>query len=252
MFPSINRFWQSIGPRQDSSKWSYQEFLERFSENLRTCQWEPHPLYSVFTQYDKEYYLERKDEFLHKYRCFYAISKTISPRRIIELGVAAGSSADAYLSGSPQAQYTGIDTFGEPFSHDDDSVWKVLRKDEDSLWKPLDIAHQLLKDRGFKHYRLITANLRHLQRLPHAADFVVVDAAHDFDNEYADLQLALSANPTFIFVDDSEDESQAKRAIEKFLNEDFRGRIDYSLSVDYIGGGRLIKLKKLTQWRKMI
>jgi len=244
MFPNINRLWRNIKGRQDSSKWSYQEFRERFSDNLRACQWEPHPFYSVFTQFDREYYLQRKDEFLHKYRCFYAVSKTISPKRIIELGVCAGSGADAYLSASPQAEYTGIDTFGEPFSPDDDSPWKVLRKDKHSLWKPIDIARRLFEDRGFQHYELITANLRHLHRLPHAADLVVVDAAHDFDNEYADLQLALSAEPTFIFVDDSEDESQAKRAIEKFLNEDLRDRVDYTLAVDYIGGGLLIKLKK--------
>jgi hypothetical protein len=229
---------------KDSCNWSYHEFRERFSENLRACQWEPHPLYSVFTQYDREHYLQRKDEFLHKYRCFYAVSRTISPAKIIELGVCAGSGADAYLSASPQAEYTGIDTFGEPFSPDDDSPWRVLRKDESSLWKPLDIARQLLKDRRFRRYRLITANLRHLQRLPHAADLVVVDAAHDFTNEYPDLQLALTADPTFIFVDDSEDASQAKPAIEKFLKEDLLDRVDYTLAIDYLGGGLLIKLKK--------
>lgn len=222
---------------------SCQEFRQRFSENLRACRWEPHPLYSVFTQYDGEYYLQRKDEFLHKYRCFYAVSKTISPTKIIELGVCAGSSADAYLSATPQAKYTGIDTFGEPFSPDDNSPWKILRKDETSIWKPHDIAQRLLEERGFKHYNLITANLRHLNQLPHPADLVVVDAAHDFDNEYTDLQLALSAHPTFIFIDDSKDERQAKPAIEKFLNEDLRDRVDYTLAIDYINGGLLIKLK---------
>jgi hypothetical protein len=46
--------------------------------------------------------------------------------------------------------------------------------------------------------------------LPEHAELVVVDAAHDFDNEYADLQLALTADPEFIFVDDANAEHEAK------------------------------------------
>jgi len=240
----LKKFRQIINGRQESSGWFMPEFQQRFSENLRNCDWEPHPLYSVFTQFDKEYYLERKEAFLHKYRSFYAVSKTISPGVIIELGVSAASGADAYLSATPLAEYTGIDTFGEPFSPDDDSPWKVLRKDEHSLWKPYDIAERLLEERGFKHYRLITANLRHLEKLPHPADLVVVDAAHDFENEYADLRLSLTARPNFIFVDDADDETQAKPAIEKFLTEDLKDGVDYTLPIDYIGGGLIIKLKR--------
>jgi hypothetical protein len=226
-----------------AAKWSVEEFSDRFYENLATCTWTPHPLYSVFTQHDADYYLQRKDEFLHKYQCFYALSKTIGPRRIIELGVAAGASADAYLGGSPDTFYTGIDTFGEPFSPADDSPWRALRKTDDSLWKPLDIAHRLLEDRGFRGYRLITANLRHLHRLPHRADLVIVDAAHDFENEYADLKLALTAEPIFIFIDDADRTQQAWPAIEKFMQEDLRGAIEYTLPIDYLGAGLLIKLK---------
>jgi hypothetical protein len=85
--------------------------------------------------------------------------------------------------------------------------------------------------------------LRTLAQLPAPADFVVVDAAHDFDNAYADLQLALTAKPTFIFVDDADSENEAKPAIEKFLKEDLAGRVDYTFHVSYIGGGLVIKLK---------
>ncbi|MGZ8844567.1 MAG: glycosyltransferase family 4 protein, partial [Pyrinomonadaceae bacterium] len=59
-------------------------FRHAFTENLVKCDWSPHPLYSVFTQYDRDYYLRQKDDFMHKYRCFYAVSKTISPEKIIE------------------------------------------------------------------------------------------------------------------------------------------------------------------------
>ncbi len=228
----IKKLWQVVSGRGESSERAREKFRRRFSENLRACRWEPHPLYSVFTQYDKEYYLKRRDEFLHKYRSFYAVSKTISPGSIIELGVSAGSGADAYLSATPGARYTGIDTFGEP-----------LPQGDDPPWKPYDIAQRLLGERGFKRFDLLRANLRHLNSLPHAAELVVVDAAHDFDNEYADLQLALTARPTFIFVDDADDENQARPAIEKFLREDLAGRVEYTLPIDYIGGGLVIKLK---------
>lgn len=240
----LKRLRKIFHARREPFQWSREEFQRKFTENLRDCAWEPHPLYSVFTQFDKEYYLERKAAFLHKYRSFYAVSKTIAPTAMIELGASAASGADAYLSATPQAHYTGIDTFGEPFSPNDDSPWKVLRTDEHSLWKPYDIARRLLDERGFKDYELITANLRHLTKLPRFADLVIVDAAHDFENEYADLRLALTARPTFIFVDDADDETQARPAIEKFLVEDLQDRVEYTLPVDYIGGGLVIKLKK--------
>jgi predicted O-methyltransferase YrrM len=228
----IKKLWQVVSGRGESSGRAREEFRRRFSENLRACRWEPHPLYSVFTQYDKEYYLKRRDEFLHKYRSFYAVSKTVSPESIIELGVSAGSGADAYLSASPHARYTGIDTFGESSPAADGSTWK-----------PYDIARQLLGERGFKSFDLLRADLRGMDRLPHAADLVVVDAAHDFDNEYADLRLALTARPAFIFVDDADDKEQALPAIEKFLREDLEGRVEYTLPIDYIGGGLVIKVK---------
>ncbi len=36
-------------------------FLKKFYENHFFCRWQPHLLYSVFTQYDGEYYLEQKE-----------------------------------------------------------------------------------------------------------------------------------------------------------------------------------------------
>ena len=152
---------------------------------------------------------------------------------MIELGACAGSSADAYLGASPHAKYTGFDLFGANARHDDGSVWY-----------PLDVATALLTDRGFTNWKFIQKDLRMLQSLPETAEFVVVDAAHDFYNEYEDLKLALTADPTFIFVDDADDETQAKPAIEKFLREDVAGRVEYTVPIEYLGGGLVIKLRK--------
>ncbi|MDQ2974168.1 MAG: glycosyltransferase [Acidobacteriota bacterium] len=216
---------------QQTQEQAYAEFRSRFDENLKLCEWLPHPDYSVFTQYDQEYYLERKEVFLHKYRCMYAVSKTILPRRILELGTLAGSAADAYLSGSPNAEYVGIDVFGKSTRHNDGSPWD-----------PYEIAKQLFRAREFKKVELIRVDLRSLTRLPYSSDLVVVDAAHDVENEYADLKLALTANPTFIFVDDSNNDVEAKPAIERFLKYDLKDRVEFTLAVDYTGGGLVIKL----------
>ena len=94
-------------PLTDDSPKSREEFEQAFLINATTCEWKPHPLYSAFTQYDQEYYLKQAQAFLCKYKCFYAVSKTISPKKIIELGTLAGSSADAYLSAAPEAEYIG-------------------------------------------------------------------------------------------------------------------------------------------------
>jgi predicted O-methyltransferase YrrM len=219
-------------PSKPVANYSVDEFAQAFANNLATCQWRPHALYSVFTQYDQEYYLAQKQAFMHKYRCFYAVSKTIQPRRIIELGASAGSSGDAYLSAAPGAEFIGIDVFGTNPAHDG------------TTWDPYRIAETLFKDRGFKRWQLIRVNLRHLERLPAKADFVVVDASHDFENEYADLKLALTADPQFIFVDDADDENDAKPAIDQFL-KDFADRIEFTFHIEYLGGGLVIKLKNV-------
>ncbi len=215
----------------------FQKFRQSFEANLKDCTWETHPKYSVFTQYDQEFYLKERDAFEHKYRCFYAVSKTIAPSKIIELGTHAGASADAYLSASPGAEYIGLDQY-------EDGVLRGLVHHVDQTpWQPREVARQLFEDRGFKNYQLVKVDLRSLDKLPFTSDFVVVDAAHDFENEYADLRLALTANPTFIFVDDSDDENEAKPAIEKFIRRDLKGKIGFLFGINYIGGGLVIKLK---------
>ncbi|MEP0857779.1 hypothetical protein [Trichocoleus sp. DQ-U1] len=208
-------------------------FLNRFYENYFICDWLPNSKYSVFTQYDQEYYLKQEEAFKHKYRCFFAVSKTILPEKILEIGTHAGSSADAYISASPSASYIGLDMFG-----------KGIRHDNGLPWQPYEVAKQLFQERGFNKYELIKVNLRTLVHLPSFSDFVVVDAAHDFENQYADLKLALTARPEFIFVDDVEGD-EVRLAVEKFLNEDLKGRVEYTVKINYIGGGLVIKLNKV-------
>ena len=131
--------------------------------------------------------MAHEEAFQHKYRCFYAVSKTIAPRSIIELGTCAGASADAYLSAAPDATFIGLDVFGINFRKT--TAWNgILTRS----------AEELLYARGFKDWKLVRGDLRLLKELPGLAELVVVDAAHDFENEYADLQLALT--PTRVSI----------------------------------------------------
>ncbi len=209
-----------------------EDFLRRFQVNRENCDWQPHPRYSVFTQYDARYYTALREEYLRKYRSFWAVSRTIGPKLIIELGTQAGSGADAYLNATPGADYIGIDLFGEGM------------RDEQSgaPWDPQAIAQDLLGAQGFS-FRLAKADLRGLRNLPAQADLVVVDAAHDVENEYGDLRLALTANPQWIFVDDAADWKNAGLAIARFLERDLKDRLAYSVPIDYIDMGLLLRLK---------
>lgn len=209
------------------------EFARTFQQNLAACDWTPHPLYSVFTQYDASFYAGQREAFLHKYRCFWAVSRTIGPRHILELGTHAGSGADAYVSATPTAGYTGVDKF----CTDED----IRREDDGSPWRPLEVAEALFKSRGFQNYEFVVANLRDLTTLPRKSDFVVVDAAHDFFNQYEDMKLALTAEPDWIFVDDVTGE--AERAVSMFLTDDAKGRVDFTCPVEYTGSGLVIRLK---------
>lgn len=221
-----------INSSSNSRCLNLEEFEKAFDRNLRACTWEPHPQYSVFTQYDQEYYLEKRAAFLHKYRCLYAISKTIDPKILIELGTSAGSSADAFLSAAPDASYVGLDSFGV-------DLHQIRR----TIWDPYEIAMKLFAARGFNEYELVRVDLRSLKRLSRKGDFVVVDAAHDFENEYADLHLALTADPKYVFVDDAEGTDGVKLALERFLTTDISDRVEFAAPIDYEGGGLLIKLR---------
>lgn len=97
---------------------------------------------------------------------------------------------------------------------------------------------------SYRDCTLLRADLRKLRELPCTADLLVVDAAHDFDNAYADLKLALSADPKYLFVDDAADRNQAAPAIEKFLRDDVAQRVLYTVPIDYVGGGLVIKLRR--------
>jgi len=160
--------------------------------------WMPEIKYSVFNQPDKDFYYSKESCFLRKYKVFRAITKVLNPASIIELGTCAGSAADAYLSGVQyKSFYTGYDSWpmAAPFYE------KGIKKD----WDRHSLCESLFADRNFKEYKLIKKDLRLLRKIE-KAEFVAVDALHDYRNCYQDLNLALTARPKHILVDDSKGE----------------------------------------------
>lgn len=209
---------------------SAEEFDEIFLQNLKHTRWEPHPQFNVFTQYDQSVYLRQEPEFRFKYRSFNALTLTLQPGFIIELGPSAGASADAYLCGSPNARYLGIDLFGSQ-----------IHESTGELWDPLKIGKALLRDRGFKNFKFVKSNLRYFRSLPRNADLVVVDGAHDYFNQLEDIRLAMTSSPTYIFIDDAVGE-ETREAINRVLNEELKGKVLFTSKISYIGEGFLIAL----------
>lgn len=209
---------------------SIEKFKEKFEQELSKCEWMPHKDYSVFTQYDKSYYLKSSEAFLKKYRTFYLVSKILKPKSIMELGCCAGSSGDAFLSAVPEAQYLGIDIFGKGLGEDG------------KMWDSYEIIQKLFKDRKYKNVSFYKENLRKIVKLPIRSEFVFVDAMHDERNAYLDMILALTAYPKWIFCDDTV--GQAGVAAKNFAI-DHELRIDGIIDFDYVGQGKLFIMGKI-------
>jgi hypothetical protein len=205
---------------------SKEKFVLYFEMTLLRIGYKPNEKYSVFTQYDKEYYLGQKEKFFYKYRCFSALGSVLKPKHLIELGVCAGSGAHAYLFESKNTFYSGYDLFN-PI------------KTIDGIWDGFDIANKLLQEENIK-YKLYKTNLRDLNVLPQA-DVVVVDADHSYYHAFEDCLLAKTSNPEYIFIDDLAGE-EVQQAVAVFLKNHIE--IEWMHEINYVGKGLLLKIKK--------
>jgi len=160
--------------------------------------WMPEIKYSVFSQPDKDFYYAQEQGFIRKYKVFRAASKILQPQSITELGTCAGAAADAYLHGVGwKAFYNGYDAWLPAAPYYVNGVQQN--------WDRFSICKRLFIDRSFKDYKLFKKDLRTLRKVT-KAELVVVDAFHDYRNCYQDLNLALTARPKHILVDDSKGE----------------------------------------------
>jgi hypothetical protein len=207
------------------------ELIERVVAVAEQDTWIPEEEYSVFNQWDKEYYCSQREEFTHKYRVFKAISSVLQPGSITELGTHGGSGADAYLSGVDyNASYTGYDTFG--MAHDKDG----------NEWPPADRCKLLFEARKFNRYNLIECDLRQIEKVAHA-DLAIVDAEHDYRNCYQDLLLCLESRPKYIHIDDYPGQNNlVHNAVEDFA-KNYRENVAGYGYIPHVCGSGIIKMK---------
>ena len=167
--------------------------------------------------------------FEDKYRIFWSVARTLRPKSMIELGVLDGRSADAMLSGFPDMEYLGLD------------LWRYEEEFDGQKW-----VGEIFKDRGYKSGKLLRCDFRELSALD-KAEFVHVDGAHDYHNERRDLELALTARPRWILVDDYQSQEGVFAATTDFCNK-WATAIAATITLEYVyGGGLLIGLHELSE-----
>ena len=211
--------------------------MKKINEQIQNIvyglEWEPQEKYSVFAQPDKDFYLSQEAFFIHKYKVLYCLTSILKPQSIVELGVCAGSGADALLSGVDyKASYHGFDRWEQLPPYEDEGQIKH--------WDRYGIVFQLFKERKFSDFKLTRAEARDLTCLPHA-ELIVVDAAHDYRNCFLDLRLAIKAEPKWIYVDDQVG-PDVPLATQDFIQE-FKPMIATHEEIEQVNGGLLITLK---------
>lgn len=206
------------------------DLCNKISSVAEQDDWIPEEEFSVFNQWDKEYYCSQREEFTHKYRVFKAISSVLQPRSIVELGTHGGSSADAYLSGVDyNATYTGYDSFGT--AHDKDG----------NPWEPADRCKLLFQARKFDRYNLVQCDLRNETKVA-SGDLAIVDAGHDYRNCYQDIMLCYRSGARYIHVDDYPGyQNEVQLAVEDFV-KNYSNRVSGFDYIHTMSGSALIKI----------
>lgn len=182
-----------------------------------------------------------KPAILKKYRYLWAISRSIRVSSLVELGVFRGASADAFLDANPNMHYLGVDDFLPHVEDCGPNFAEATRLSPEEQSKK--VLEFLTRFRGHTEVELRIANLRQLDELPQS-DAVHVDAAHDFHNERHDLELAITAGPQYILVDDYDGTVGEKHATNHFLSK-HSDVVAAIVPIEYHGGGALVALNQL-------
>jgi predicted O-methyltransferase YrrM len=129
------------------------------------------------------------EQFRRGYAAFkHVVAKVLQPKSIVEIGVGTGVSALAFLAGSPDAHYLGIDNG----SKNDEAGGQIMQHVLDRL-----AAHRY-------NYRIQIADSMALTEAP-KADLFHVDGAHDTQHAFNDTKLAFLSRSEWILIDDARD-----------------------------------------------
>lgn len=159
------------------------------------------------------------------YRMKAAIARALAPKRILEIGVRFGYSGAAFLHGSPNARYTGIDADNGSFGGTKGAI----------NW-----ARRLLPE---DRHQLIVADTQSMHRLPgEIYDLIHVDGQQDGDGTYHDLELAICQG-RHVLVDGYLWTAHNFRAAGEVLRQ-HKDLIDYWAVIPGYAGELLIKIRE--------
>ena len=176
-----------------------------------------------FTKYDSYDYIWCKNY----YEWNYAISKVISPKSYMEIGVRFGFSFLPALVGAPELEYAlgwDLETYGNN-SYAIDNLQTYYKGD--CKWEIQHIDSQEKTE------------------IPQFFDLVNLDGCHDFDCKIHDLNLAMN-NSRYVLIDDYDYHPIVRQSVDKFI-KDNTDRIEYSLYLPTFRGSQLIKFKIINE-----
>lgn len=164
------------------------------------------------------------EQWVPYYRMKAAVAEALQPKTVLEVGVRYGYGGAAFLHGSPQAHYTGIDLDADTFGGEKGAIG----------W-----ARQIMPA---GQCDLVVADSQKLTRFPGGIyDLVHVDGQQNESGTFHDLLLAIR-QARYILVDGYFWTAENFHAANDFLNR-FREDIEYALVIPGYAGEMLIKVK---------
>lgn len=168
------------------------------------------------------------EEFRVGHACFkLAVSLVIQPRTILEIGVRAGGSAMAFLTGTPFAHYTGLDNREGDTKHEYDFIGHA----EDLF----------IKNRV--KFQLVDADSQMLSsfHFGQSYDFIHIDGDHTRAGVAHDVAAAIASGPKWILLDDCRDTS-VLAGFADGMRSKIRGCVEWAYFEETWTGNILVKL----------
>jgi cephalosporin hydroxylase len=158
-----------------------------------------------------------KDWYPDYYRIKHDICKRVNPKIIVEIGVRAGYSADAFLQACPQAKYIGYDA--DNFKHGG----KRRRRHRPYMeW-----AEEHLTNNGYDVEINFPVDTQEIDEVA-SADFYHIDGDHTTKGVMHDLDICYNSASVdaYILVDDYDSLSAVREGVDHWLSN-HKGKITY-------------------------
>jgi cephalosporin hydroxylase len=153
---------------------------------------------------------KHKDWYPEYYKIKHDICKRLNPKVIVEIGVRAGYSADAFLQACPEAKYIGYDA--DNFKHGG----KRRRQHPPYMeW-----AEDHLIDNGYDAIINFPVDTQEIDEVA-SADFYHIDGDHTTKGVMHDLDICYNSAPVnaYLLVDDIDSIPGVKAGVDQWIEE---------------------------------